>query len=524
MATSLNHRLREGITAAKAGAFDKARPLLEEVTRQSPDELLAWLWLAAASPSADSAIACLRKVLTLDRAHETARQGLAKLLVTQSAAAAAAGDRAAAKSLADEATELAPQTPSTWLALAAVVDGDERLDALRRAVSLHSQDQQLRKRLRQALLYRANTTARVDRAHARALFLEALEFDRRDTRVWLALAHLADAPADAVETLRQLLNIEPEHGAGRSLLKGALVADARALRSRGAIADAVARLRESIVIDAGNINAWLELAETTEDGDESAQALDRAAAIEPDHPRVLAAVARLREQLDAPDAVSAAAFDHFAGASADPSGVDDDEGFAQFDLHVDSPVESVEPVARVEAVEPKGTPAPEPPPSEPIELASAPVPPTPGIVEPAPAPVPLPVPPPAPQRRTVMVVDDSPTIRKILSLTLERAGYDVVAAADGEAALARFDTVIPDLVFLDIAMPNLDGYEVCKRIKKSPRTAHIPVVMLSGKDAFFDRVKGKVAGATEYLTKPFETPVVLSVVATHCPIEEVVHG
>jgi twitching motility two-component system response regulator PilG len=72
------------------------------------------------------------------------------------------------------------------------------------------------------------------------------------------------------------------------------------------------------------------------------------------------------------------------------------------------------------------------------------------------------------------------------------------------------------VILLDIAMPKIDGYEVCRRVKADPRTGHVPVVMLSGKDAFFDKVKGRVAGASEYLTKPFETPAVLAAVANAC--------
>ena len=124
-----------------------------------------------------------------------------------------------------------------------------------------------------------------------------------------------------------------------------------------------------------------------------------------------------------------------------------------------------------------------------------------------------------------MIVDDSPTIRKILGLTLERAGYKVVAEPDGESAIERLLQVVPDLILLDIAMPKIDGYEVCKRIKQDPRTKAVPVVMLSGKGALFDKVKGHMAGATEYLTKPFETPAVLAVVANYCEkAAEVVNG
>ncbi len=120
---------------------------------------------------------------------------------------------------------------------------------------------------------------------------------------------------------------------------------------------------------------------------------------------------------------------------------------------------------------------------------------------------------------TVMVIDDSPTIRKILGLTLERAGYTVLAEPDGEAALERLQQVVPNLILLDISMPKFDGYEVCKRIKLDPRTAGVPVIMLSGKGAFFDKVKGHMAGATEYLTKPFETPAVLAIVTSHASPE-----
>ena len=128
-------------------------------------------------------------------------------------------------------------------------------------------------------------------------------------------------------------------------------------------------------------------------------------------------------------------------------------------------------------------------------------------------------------RKTVMIVDDSPTIRKILGLTLERAGYKVVAEPDGESAIERLVQVVPDLILLDIAMPKIDGYEVCKRIKQDPRTKAVPVVMLSGEGALFDKVKGHMAGATEYLTKPFETPAVLAVVANYCEkTAEVVNG
>lgn len=107
-------------------------------------------------------------------------------------------------------------------------------------------------------------------------------------------------------------------------------------------------------------------------------------------------------------------------------------------------------------------------------------------------------------RKLVMAVDDSLTVRKIVSITLERLGYRVMTAKEGGEALSEAASILPDLILLDITMPGMDGYQVCKAIKQNPATKRIPVVMLSGKDGFFDKVKGRLAGATDYITKPFQ--------------------
>ncbi|HNY41185.1 MAG TPA: response regulator [Bryobacteraceae bacterium] len=107
-------------------------------------------------------------------------------------------------------------------------------------------------------------------------------------------------------------------------------------------------------------------------------------------------------------------------------------------------------------------------------------------------------------RKLVVAVDDSLTVRKIVSITLERLGYRVMTAKEGGEALTVAAAAMPDLILLDITMPGMDGYQVCKAIKQNPATKRIPVVMLSGKDGFFDKVKGRLAGATDYITKPFQ--------------------
>ena len=732
--SGVSEALREGIAAAQARQFDQARPLLEQVTAATPDDPVAWFWLAIASPTSSLAIPCLRRVLEIDASHEQARAALAKLLMAEAVSVATAGNRAEARTLVAEAARIIPGVQAVWLRLAATTDDpDERIFALRKAMAISSDDA-VRTRLRQALLWRG-LSRNADRTVARASFREAAELDPSDPRPWQALATLADSPAEAVEALQELLRVAPNHPNGRGALRNAIATDAYALARAGLVDDACRRWREIVELTGPDIETWLGIAATTSDQAESERAVKTAFKLKPTDARAAAAMERLRRsKIDPATAVPPP--DAFARFELPADGVAleaSDDSLPPLDESLDAfaplvvpapelpsetelallqaaepeaetapvlleaeepPVETVatllqpaepqvetipalletaEPPAEtapallqtaesqveaapalVEAAEPPAEAAPavleiaqpqpeavpavletaQPQPDAvpvvletaepqaeavpvvlqaaepqveiapavlqtaepqaevapavvattepPVEIAPALLqtaepqaevaPALPQTVEPqaeivvpaaveaqpeiavatpapvsaAPANVPPPVPPPVPpaaaapapaaaaaverpangsSRRTVMIVDDSPTIRQILGLTLERAGYKVVAEPDGVSAIERLTQMVPDLILLDIAMPKLDGYEVCKRIKLDPRTAGVPIVMLSGKGAFFDKVKGHMAGATEYLTKPFETPAVLAVVNGFCPPPvEALHG
>lgn len=114
-----------------------------------------------------------------------------------------------------------------------------------------------------------------------------------------------------------------------------------------------------------------------------------------------------------------------------------------------------------------------------------------------------------------MVIDDSNTIRRSAEIFLAQAGCKVVLAEDGFDALAKIADHAPDLIFVDIMMPRLDGYQTCALIKKNSRLKSTPVVMLSSKDGLFDRARGRLAGSDEYLTKPFTKESLLRSVASH---------
>jgi twitching motility two-component system response regulator PilG len=120
---------------------------------------------------------------------------------------------------------------------------------------------------------------------------------------------------------------------------------------------------------------------------------------------------------------------------------------------------------------------------------------------------------PAPKGIKVMVIDDSNTIRRSAEIFLIQAGFQVILAEDGFDALAKIADHHPDIVFVDIMMPRLDGYLTCALIKKHARYKSTPVVMLSSKDGLFDRARGRMVGSDQYLTKPFTKDSLIGAVA-----------
>jgi len=117
--------------------------------------------------------------------------------------------------------------------------------------------------------------------------------------------------------------------------------------------------------------------------------------------------------------------------------------------------------------------------------------------------------------KKVMVIDDSNTIRRSAEIFLTQAGCQVILAENGFEALSKINDHQPNIIFCDILMPRLDGYQTCALIKRSPRFHETPIVMLSSKDGLFDRARGRMVGSVEYLTKPFTKDSLLTVVRQH---------
>ena len=115
----------------------------------------------------------------------------------------------------------------------------------------------------------------------------------------------------------------------------------------------------------------------------------------------------------------------------------------------------------------------------------------------------------------VMVIDDSKTIRRSAETLLKKVGCEVVTAIDGFEALSKITEHKPDIIFVDIMMPRLDGYQTCALIKNNSAFKATPVIMLSSKDSIFDRARGRIVGSEKYLTKPFSKEDLINAITTH---------
>ena len=115
----------------------------------------------------------------------------------------------------------------------------------------------------------------------------------------------------------------------------------------------------------------------------------------------------------------------------------------------------------------------------------------------------------------VMVIDDSKTIRRTAETLLKKAGFEVITATDGFEALAKIADHRPDIIFVDVMMPRLDGYQTTALIKNNRFFKKTPVIMLSSKDGLFDRARGRIVGSEQYLTKPFTSEELLGAIRKH---------
>jgi twitching motility two-component system response regulator PilG len=402
-----------------------------------------------------------------------------------------------------------------------------------------------------------------DREGARPLLRQAAALDGKSESAWLWLAGLAESPQEALNCLERVLALNPAHERARAAVKTARVQAGVAAAKAGDKPQARELLRAAVAHDPGNELAWLWLASVSETPPDAVACLERVLEINPANERARAGLDRYRSYVAAAEtpvapsartrpvatrpAPAAPAWECplcGGGADREPEtcpecgallALAEEDCYPAFD-HLASDrlraaVERLEPAAgrefaaafhlglaclnlgEVEQAHDALVGALRFNPSRRdlrawLEER--------GLISAGPA-----APRPPARRRNVLVVDDSPTIRKLVALTLERGGCQVHAAAGGyEAIDVLRERGVPDLIFLDVSMPGMDGYQLCRLLRQNPDTSRLPIIMLSGKDGFFSKVRGRMCGSTEYLTKPFEPENLLRVVEKYCPAGE----
>ncbi|HXU44075.1 MAG TPA: response regulator [Thermoanaerobaculia bacterium] len=391
---------------------------------------------------------------------------------------------------------------------------------------------------------------RGDSGAARTLLLRASELDPANDLVWLWLARLAASTGDRIRYLRRVLASHPHHEVAAAELADALLAEGIAAAKEGAKAAARGHLEAALKLDETKEEAWLWLAAVASDRERQRDCLERILALNPGHRHALALLdlPELRgEPKPRPRRAGRCPLCRGTGLPEDrcpwcravisladlklvlrnrdvdrelvAAGLRRLEslpgGGENFDVRFALGVGCLN-VGRVD----EGIAH--------LEAASA--------LRPEEAPLAAQVevlrlwrkrprnPAPARPRGTVLAVDDSPTVVKLVASSLEPRGFRVVPASDGLEALSRLRETRPDLVLLDVNLPGLDGYQICKLIKADPAFGSVPVVFLSGRGGLFDRMRGRLAGSAEYLSKPFKPPALLELIERLVPVRGDLRG
>ncbi len=385
-----------------------------------------------------------------------------------------------------------------------------------------------------------------NRTDGYALLRLVTEQEPRNGLAWLWMASAVDDPHEAIVCLRRVLEISPQNSHATTALPEALVRAGSAAIKAGEKVQARTLLREATALAPKNENAWLWRAGVAETPEEGCECLQAVLTLNPNNARAKKGLAQfqlqLQEQLMAqsrpmwrcplcekaalkPEVVCSACravvsiddpalFDKPTGADVElmrtaanrlyadlqkkPTPVAAYAlGLAYLNLgHTDEGLNALWSAVNVRSADSKLAVA-----VERLNRRHQA-----RVVKPAARPI-------------VQIVDDSPTVRKLVATTLTNAGYQVVESGDGYEAAERVRlNGAPQLFLLDVNMPGMDGFELCKVLRGNPETAKVPIIFLTGKDGFFNKLRGQWAGAAEYLTKPFDPQRLLKAVAKQLPV------
>jgi len=396
-------------------------------------------------------------------------------LMREAIAAARAGDKTRTRELMQQVTELEPRNHLAWLWRANSAESpEESLDCLRNAIAINPGHEASKNALPDALV-RVAANCTNDRPKGKRLLMEATTLAPRHEMAWLWRAGLADTPDEAIKHLRTVLSINPNNTKAQAGL---------AKYAAQGITEWQCPICE----------AKAATVQTTCPHCRCLLSADNPAAF--DQPRELDRVF-----------VEAAARKLYAGTREQPNATSAYHlGIAYLNMgFYDEGLRCIQAAARMPGAAARWTGQIDKLTRHLAQLAKQ-------------AAVVATTPPASRSKPLVLVVDDSATIRKLVSVTLSGAGYEVLEADSGETAITQIrDHGIPGMMVLDVNMPGMDGFALCKLIRSNPDTAKTPVVFLTGKDGLLNKLRGQWAGASEYLTKPFDPRKLLATIGKLLP-------
>jgi twitching motility two-component system response regulator PilG len=475
--------LRDGIAAAKAGDKALTRRLLQEAVQQQPDNEAAWLWLAGVGESPQNCLASLERVLTINPHNQRALAGIASARLQAGIAEAKAGNKATASRHLTAVVKQEPGNELAWLWLAGVAeDPASMMTYLQRVLDINPKNERAREGMKAARLQVAIAEAKAgNKATAYGHLTKLLEQNPRHELAWQWLAAVAQSPEESLKAWKHVREINPKNERAAEAIR---YYQTQEPEPKPVKAEAVAwkcplcsgpadEAQDSCkacgaVLSLADLNALLNNSSIHKDLLEKAvHHYETAIAKQPD----FASYYYLGlASLNLKDLEKAAL--HLGHAAR----IKPRDRVLRTQLDVLTQRLNAQRTSDAKKQRP--------------------------------------------MLGKILIVDDSPTVRKLVSMTLEKSGYGVMTAADGYEAADQLLKSLPDLILLDIAMPGMDGYQVCKLIKENKETSTIPVIMLSGKDGFFDKIRGRMAGSTAYITKPFKPDALVESIKKYCKAKQ----
>lgn len=567
----VSRMLQAGVKAAQEGSRSEARSLLLQVVEAAPDNENAWLWLASISDYPEELLVFLNNVLNinpnnaraLEWAHAT-KSLLAKNFVQRGVDASNEAQMDLARQCFLQAVVHDERNEMAWFWLASISDSaEEKLSHLQKVLHINPENetaltalQNSKTQVTESLLRKANTAAIAgEREAASAMLQTILRQSPESEAAWILKSYLAESFSDKIVCFEKVLSINPDNDAANSGLASlremmtrtenrksqnlaviaAFLADApernqAAMSSETVLAD---ENTENPAAD-GELSEISEISELIEDAPivfvevETENPMTRATELLPATAEFTLAAVELednsflhretvREQIpknyresettaadDYQSAETTAADDRQAKEIAaategnNPAVIKSESGGAFENRSPSFAGYSAQEVYAPSLIN--------------LEFGGE------NALEADYSPdltAETPFEPRIPAVKKIMVIDDSAMVRKLIAQKLEASGYEVICAADGIEALETIKQFVPNLILLDTAMPRMDGYQVCQSIRNNDATRDVPIVMISGKDGFFDKVRGQMSGSTGYIAKPFGPETLMKTVESY---------